>query len=205
MIPDKLLINLKILSKIQKNGKIKRSFDGIISLDSETFYQPVRRFITSDSRKQAVFEINSIVTESIEIFNHILNSKYMNKHYYNTDEYRKNCENLNLLLVELEHAKIGVENLKFTYQNDQNIVSQLDIIILKMITTIKDVSVKLLYYQSFLAHSIETKSSYTYDYLDTKIENNTQTAELTSIKVEEPSVVYDDDYNAQNDLDMNEV
>lgn len=154
MISDKLLINLKILSKIQKNGKITRSYDGIISLDSESFYQPVRRFLASDSRKQAVFEINSIVTESLEAFQHILNSKYLNKHYYATEEFHKHVDNLELLLNEFEQCKVGVENLKFTYQNDQNIVSQLDIILLKMNTTIKDIHYKLGNFKCYISNEI---------------------------------------------------
>mgnify|MGYP000273827214 FL=1 len=133
MIPDKLLINLKIISKIQKNGRITRSYDGIISLENEIFYQSIKRFFSNDSRRQATFEINSVITETIDILHHIINSKYMHKNFYQTDEYIKNCENLSLILTELEAAKAGIENLKFTYQNDQNTSSQIDIIILKII------------------------------------------------------------------------
>lgn len=157
MIPDKLLINLKIISKIQKNGRITRSYDGIISLENDVFYQSIKRFITNDSRRQAVFEINSVVSESIDILSHILNSKYTNKNFSNTDEYIKNCEHIELILKELENTKHGIENLKFTYQNDQNIVSQIDIIILKINTTIKDVSNKLVYLQSFLPNKHVTQ------------------------------------------------
>jgi hypothetical protein len=150
MIPDKLLINLKIISKIQKNGRIARSFDGIISLENDAFYQSVKRFITNDSRKQAVFEINSVVTECIDILHHITNSKFMHKMYYQTNEYIKNCECIGLLLKEMEYAKCGVDNLKFTYQNDPNIVSQIDILLLKINTIIKDFSQKLMFFQSFI-------------------------------------------------------
>ena len=83
MIPDKLFINLKILSKIQKNGRISRSSDGIIALEHETFYQSLKRFVTSDSRRQSVFEINSIINETIECMSNIVNSKFMNKMYSN--------------------------------------------------------------------------------------------------------------------------
>jgi hypothetical protein len=134
------------MSKIQKNGRITRSCDGIISLESDTFYQSIKRFISNDSRKQATFEINSVITECIEILQHILNSKFMNKTYI-TDEYLKNCENISLLLNEMELARYGIDNLKFTYQNDPNIISQLDIIILKINTTLKDVTNKLIHYQ----------------------------------------------------------
>lgn len=153
MIPDKLLINLKIISKIQKNGRITRSYDGIISLENEIFYQSIKRFFSNDSRRQATFEINSVIIETIDILHHIINSKYMHKNFYQTDEYVKNCENLSLILTELEAAKAGIENLKFTYQNDQNTSSQIDIIILKINTTIKDFTQKLHYFQSYLTGS----------------------------------------------------
>ena len=77
MIPDKLLINLKIISKIQKNGRITRSYDGIISLENEIFYQSIKRFFSNDSRRQATFEISSVVNEAIDMLRHILNSKYI--------------------------------------------------------------------------------------------------------------------------------
>jgi len=136
MIPDKLLINLKIISKIQKNGRIARSYDGIISLENDVFYQSIKRFVSNDSRRQAIFEINSVITECVDILQHILNSKHMNKNFSQSDEYIKACENINLILHEMELARCGVENLKFTYQNDPNIVSQIDIVILKINTTL---------------------------------------------------------------------
>lgn len=153
MIPDKLLINLKILSKIQKNGRICRSYDGIIALDSDNVYQPLRRFLTNDSRKQAVFEINSIVIECIDTLTYFSNSKFMTKESYYTDEYLRTCENMHLVLSEMELARIGIINLKFTYQEDPNIASQLDIIILKMNTAIRDFGHKLNYFQTFLKNT----------------------------------------------------
>ena len=160
MIPDKLFINLKILRKIQKNGRISRSSDGIIALEQETFYQSVKRFVTSDSRRQSVFEINSIINETIECLNNIVNSKFMNKMYSNTDEYYKNCENMSLILQELILAKVGIENLKFTYTSDANVSSQLDILIIKINSSIKDMQHKLSYFQSFLpdAYKIELEA-----------------------------------------------
>lgn len=155
-IPDKLFINLKIIGKIQKNGRISRSSAGIISLENESFYQSIKRFVTSDSRKQSIFEINSIINETIISLQSTINSKYMNKNYCKTDEYYKNCESISLILLELINAKIGVENLKFTYTSDANIESQLDIIILKMSSTIKDIQHKLDYFMTYLPDSFKT-------------------------------------------------
>lgn len=196
MIPDKLLINLKIISKIQKNGRIARSYDGIISLESDVFYQSIKRFMTSDSRRQAIFEINSVISESVDILHHILNSKYMNKNFFQCDEYIKNCENITLILNELENARHGIDNLKFTYKNDPNTASQIDILILKINTTIKDVFNKLSYFQSFLQNNqINQQYCYQNDVNNQNILDNTSSnlvstsyqnsyQELNSIKIE---------------------
>jgi hypothetical protein len=154
MLSDKLLINLRILSKIQKNGKITRSYDGIITLDSETILQPIKRFLANDSRKQAVHEIRSIINECEDTFYNIVNSKYLHTQYYGSDEYIKALESLQLLNSELENASVGVENLKFTYSNDQTIVSQLDIMVLKLLRIVKDCAHKI------SLHSYQTTESY---------------------------------------------
>ena len=150
MLNDKLLINLRILSKIQKNGRISRSYDGIVSLENDTFYQSVKRFVTSDSRKQSVFEINSIITETADCIYNIVNSKFMNKSNAHTHDYYRYCEDLLLILNELDAAKTGIDNLKFTYSNDANIASQLDILLIKIQTTLKDTRYKLSHFQTLL-------------------------------------------------------
>lgn len=179
MISDKLLVNLKILSKIQKNGRISRSFDGIIGLENEAVYQPLKRFLTNDSRKQAIYEINSIVNESIEVIRNIINSKHTNTGYAHTDEYIKNCENIGLLITQLGEAKIGIENLKFTYQVDLNTTSQLDIIMLKINTCVKDATQKLLYLQNYIE-----SECYVPFVPQNKKHNNQEPYELKSIQVD---------------------
>jgi hypothetical protein len=74
----------------------------------------------------------------------------MNRHLAQSDEFMKNYENLQLLVSELDQARLGIEKLKFTYQNDPNIVCQLDIIVLKVTTSIRDISNKLSYFNSFM-------------------------------------------------------
>lgn len=203
MIPDKLLINLKIISKIQKNGRITRSYDGIISLENDVFYQSIKRFISSDSRKQAVFEINSVITECIDSLHNILNSKYMNKNFSQSDEYSKNCESISLLLKEMDSARGGIENLKFTYQNDQNITSQIDIIILKINTHLKDVSHKLTYYQSFLETTAQSYPvTFYYNNIDNTQPNSYQSSNnLTSIRIDGEENI---EQNVEQDVEYDE-
>jgi hypothetical protein len=153
MINDTLLINLKIISKIPKNGRICRSYDGVISLEQDSFLQSIRRFLTKDSRKQALFEINSIINECICTVNNILNSKYINSMNTDNEMFIKHCEYLDIVVTEMENAKGGLQNLKFTYTSDHNVASQLDIALLKMSNTIKDVRNKLKYLSPDLSYN----------------------------------------------------
>ena len=132
-ISDKLLINLKIISKIQKNGRISRSYDGLLSLESDTMYQAIKRFIFKDSRRQTVFEINSIITETVDTMHRLLESKYILD--YDSNSY---IDSVIMLIEELEKCRLGIENLKFTYKSDENICSQIDIVILKINNGIKE-------------------------------------------------------------------
>jgi hypothetical protein len=87
----------------------------------------------------------------------IVNSKYSNKLYCKSNEYYKNCINLSLILNELKLAKNGIDNLKFTYKSDINIGSQLDILIVKIDTTIKDMSHKLTFFQNYLPDHLKAE------------------------------------------------
>jgi hypothetical protein len=197
MIPDKLLINLKILSKIQKNGRISRSYDGIIALENDAVYQPLKRFLTNDSRRQAVFEINSIVTECIDTLTYFSNSKFMTKECCYTDEYLRTCENMHLVLSEMELARTGIVNLKFTYQADPNIASQLDIIVLKMNTAIRDFGHKLAYYQTFL------KNTHGDNFTPQNEYHNQSYTELNSIKVDNNETNNENDIESEPIIQMN--
>lgn len=150
MIPDKTLINLKILSKIPKNGRICKSYNGLISLEVDGMSQSFKRFFRNDSRHQSIMEINSIIDESIDLLNSLLRSKYMNEEFIESDEYRQNLENLEILLSEIISAKAGVDNLRFTYENDQTIISKIDIILLKLTSAINDSKRKVEYFRKIM-------------------------------------------------------
>ena len=121
MIPEKILINLKIISNIQKNEKLTKSFNGFISIDHQSSYQFIKRFIFNDSRNHTISEINSILNETHLYISEMLKPNY---NYLNVDL-------INILYNELCNCINGISNLKFTYKDDLNISSQLDVIILK--------------------------------------------------------------------------
>lgn len=145
-IPDKLLINLNILSKIQKNGKITRSNDGLISIETNRYFQFLKRFVKSDSRKQSLFEIKSIIDETRFLFISIISSKYMLTSNIISDEYKLGLNNLEILKLHLDNACYGLDNLKFTYNIDNTFTSELDVMILKSRSLVDDINNKINYY-----------------------------------------------------------
>jgi hypothetical protein len=122
MIPEKILVNLKIISQIQKNEKIKKSVNGFISIEPNSSIQFITRFLFNDSRNHTISEINSILNETNLFINELIHFKSPHLH----------LNILQILYTELSNCIIGISNLKFTYQNDLNTSSQLDIIILKI-------------------------------------------------------------------------
>ncbi len=145
-LPENLLINLEILSNIQKNGRITRSYNGKIHLENDNILQGIKRYVTNDSRFQSINEINSIVKECFNVMDHIVNSKYMCSSY--PTEFAQNCDNLEFLANELETAYTGIDNLKFTYQDDKNTESELNVILRKITAKIKDIRYKVSYFRN---------------------------------------------------------
>jgi hypothetical protein len=140
VVPDKLFINLKIIGKIQKNGRLKKSHDGVVSLDKNWYLQGLWRSLSSDSRKQTIYEINNIINELPIVLDAFRNSKYLSLNYRSSDELTKLLEEFKMLVEALKEAELGLENLKFTYIRDDNITAQMDIIIFRMSTIVKDAS-----------------------------------------------------------------
>ena len=70
---------------------------------------------------RSISEINSILNETHLYISEMLKSNYNHL----------NVELTNILYNELSNCINGISNLKFTYKDDLNISSQLDIIILK--------------------------------------------------------------------------
>lgn len=140
MIPKKLLINLRIIGKLQKNGRVSRSLNGVISLENDGLLQCVKRTLHGDSRIQTLREITSIIDDCDAQFNNMYNSKFMTSLY--SDECFNIHEELALMITELDSAKQGIENLKFTYISDINTASELDIILLRVTHILRDANYK---------------------------------------------------------------
>ncbi len=143
MLPnEKLLINLKILGRIPKNGKIQKSSYGIISIETDSYLTSLRRFVTQDGRFQSIMEISNIIDDAIYKTKEITNSKYFNPES-DPDKFFNLCKYLDLIMESLQNSSRGIENLKTTYKTDLNIISQIEVILLKIKGCVYDIQIVL--------------------------------------------------------------
>lgn len=135
---DRILLNLKVLAQVPKHGRLCKGGEGLIALEQDTFYVSLKRFLFHDSRRQTLREVKLIVEQTSEKVNDLITSKFMNTDMENTEQHRTIIENLVQVLVNMEEATQGVENMKLTtYSKDATTRSELDLLLLRLSSSIK--------------------------------------------------------------------
>lgn len=134
-ITDTILVNLKIISKINSNDKLKLS-NYSTSIEKESLTSWLSRWYNGDSREKTISFIKTVITDAINITNDIMNSTYINnkakRTVYEENEFTKSLNTLFLVKNEMVNCKTGILNLKKTYEMDIQIISQLEVIINKI-------------------------------------------------------------------------
>lgn len=152
---DKLLLNLKIISKIPENSKLKRSEQGTLAIESNYNMNWLIRYIRGDSRSRTIEDIGTTIDFAIEKTNEITNSKYFTEHNkfdINNSfilskldiEYYKQYDLLQLINNELKAVIKGMMNLRSVYSEDITTVSKIDILILKINRQTEELDKKLI-------------------------------------------------------------
>ena len=143
---DRNLLNLKILGRVPKNGRIRRGPGGIIALEHDGLLTSIKRYMLSDGRKQTLQEIQSIVHQTSEKAIDLLNSRWMEvgpppeKLPKFPEEHRTANQTLGLMMAELGGALKGIDNLKTTYWNDASTCSELDLVAVKIEVLLQNIS-----------------------------------------------------------------
>lgn len=150
---ENMLLNLKIISKIPENGRIKRAEAGTLALDENENFKWLKRFINGDNRKKAIDDINNTIDFIVEKCHDILNYKYFeynkviieNSFIKNKldNEYYKNSELIEIIYNDLKNCIKGLLNLKTTYHTDATSVSRIDILITKIKNFISELEKKI--------------------------------------------------------------
>ena len=109
---DKLLLNLRTISEIKENDKLKVNEESLL-IDQSSF-QFIRRWYNSENRGNTLTKINDMIDDIFAYIEIIKNNKYENA---NRDIQR--------ILVGLTTSVKGIDNLKVTYKKDVNIITKL--------------------------------------------------------------------------------
>lgn len=129
---EDIILQLKILGKIQKNGRICKSPDGQgISIEERTTLLWLQRLWNGDSRTDAIDRINKIIRNASEKTKDILKRSCMFQHDTPQDklDYEKSIIELNTLVEEYKKAQKGIQNLSETYKNDSRTEAKLSLCI----------------------------------------------------------------------------
>lgn len=148
---ENILVNLKIISRIDEHQKISTVSNNDISIDSNDMLQGFRRYVWNDSREKTIKNIESIINQAIEYSKTLMDSIHLNVYSinqnpskYDHDLYFREYTKLNNLSQEIIGTIKGLRNLQqTTYSDDVIVSSQLDILIQKIETHIAVIKKKL--------------------------------------------------------------
>jgi len=130
-----LLVNLKVLSKIEENGRISTKNSTSLGLEQPSMFQWLYRTFTGDSRFSAMADISALINRTIDYTEELLlflndvriNNKQPNM--YDRERFDKYRHQLERIRTELAKSINGIERLKITYKSDVTIVSRLEVTI----------------------------------------------------------------------------
>lgn len=123
---DKILLNLKIISKIPNYGRVRRDKNGVITLETNDMFTPMRRYFFSDGREQSVVDIMNIVVSAFSEIRNIVQG-----HISIQSEAQCYAERMYIakaLIRELSACKSGLFNLQNTYTDDVKTTAAIDMV-----------------------------------------------------------------------------
>jgi hypothetical protein len=115
---DATITNLKIISAVQKNGRLCIR-KGQLSLEKDDHFQIIRRWVNKDSRDLALVHIKNTINNAIKL------SKGIIQNQIQTDLRQWT---LDKLLEEMQNCQGGLTNLKTTYNDDYSFKATLDVL-----------------------------------------------------------------------------
>lgn len=124
-------INLKILSKVKPSGKISTR-GKVLSIEKDSVFQGLWRFLFQDSRSEAVETIKSIIQVALELTQCIIQSYSFQMVIKGQEEagltFQLQSAQLTQIKDDLYEALNGIKNLTIGYKDDEKIVSELEVL-----------------------------------------------------------------------------
>lgn len=127
---DTLLVNLKVLSKIECGDRIMTSKKHLELDKSKGWVSTFLRWFKEESREKTIKEIHNNLENAFTCITNMTMSR--------SEKDSIEIHNLSILLTELESANKGLIKLKKTYSQDATIEAKLDVEIQQIIKYVND-------------------------------------------------------------------
>jgi len=116
---QEIIINLKVLSKVEQNKKIITR-ESYLNIESGTYVPEfLKRWYRGDNREETIRKVALIITRAIELYNSTSKEKKVEMKRY------------------IDDARKGIVNLRETYSNCPQTIARLDTV-LDTIDTLKE-------------------------------------------------------------------
>lgn len=115
---DNTIANLKVIGMVQKNGRLSIR-KGQLTIEPDDHFQKLRRWFNKDSRDLTLMHIRNTINNAIRLSKGLMD---------NSIETELKAWVLQKLTVEMKNCEAGIMNLKTTYNDDSQMVANLDVI-----------------------------------------------------------------------------
>lgn len=124
------ILNLKIIAALNKDDKLAiNESDSGISIETNDFTRAIRRWWNSQSRCQALDQIENVINESFTLTDEIFEMENNDNYNESNESFcEENSSILHRFLLEFKGVMRGLDNLKLTYNDDVSIISRINIL-----------------------------------------------------------------------------
>lgn len=146
-----LIVNLKVLSKVEEDGKVSSTGQSLqIEISNKWWMQTLKRTLYGDNRNIDYDFINNIINQTIECSRMLITDMTttielgIDRIRSNTkDRFVNNWLDLGFLRDGLHDSINGINNLIKTYRKDQTIVAKLEVMINRINTEVRKINLFL--------------------------------------------------------------
>lgn len=143
-IYQQILVNLKVLSKVEDNGRLSTKNSMNLSLEDRKKTQSIFRWLTGDSRESCIEATSNVLDMTCEYTNNLINNMRIvheteDVDRYHMEKYKENFDQLNNIHYEMKNAIEGITKLASTYHKDAQTASKLDVLRGHLLAQIKKI------------------------------------------------------------------
>lgn len=140
---DFIIVNLKVISRTPRNRRLRMTSRGSFTLEDDHLLVPLKRRLFGDGRDKLIRDVTFLLDETASHVRLLLLSRHLAEKETGTVEQRDIVCQLESIYRELSRSIEGFSNLKSTYESDQLMVGELELVAEKIEKLKLDINRKL--------------------------------------------------------------